>query len=243
MSSRGSIVNAEILPQEPASFWSTVPGTLVFGGGSFLFVSWFIVGPAIMLGLMFNSPNFAPVASILGALVWMISYPIFLSKVYYPGRPWVPILDEQGRPQVQEHDGVQWVWAKKDSGLLRWQRSWVPIEEFPTEDEEGRLVTREERRRQQAEYFRRLQRQEAIAELSPQDFETFVGQWFAAQGYSIEQTPYTADQGVDVRISRANERAVVQCKHSPSGRIGRPVLQQLYAQMIDEHADRAWQTD
>jgi len=98
----------------------------------------------------------------------------------------------------------------------------------------------EEQRRRQAEYLRQHQREEAIAQLSPQDFERFVAQWFASQGYSVECTPYTADHGVDVRIYKDQQMALVQCKHSPRGRVGRPVLQQLYGEMVAERAHRAY---
>ncbi len=231
-----------ILPQEPASFWSTMGGCCVVFFGLFWAVGQFIIGPSIWLGLMFSSPNFGPVMSILAVLLWWGGYWWYIHHVYYPGRPWVPVLDSGGQPQLREMDGQQWVYAQKECGLWRiWKQSWVPREAFPVaEEEQERRGTREERRRQEAEYFRRLQRQEAIAELSPQDFERFVGSWFAAQGYSIEQTPLTADRGVDVRISRDNERAIVQCKHSPGGRVGRPVLQGLFGQMVAERADRAY---
>ncbi len=126
-----------ILPQEPTSFWSTFGGCSVFFCGSFLFVSWFVVGPSVMLGLMFGAPNFAPVVSILGALAWMISYPIYIHRVYYPGRPWMPVLDGEGQAQVREVNGQPWVYAQKECGLPRiWKRSWVPLSEFPVAEED-----------------------------------------------------------------------------------------------------------
>jgi len=125
-----------ILPQEPASFWATFGGCSVFFCGSFLFVSWFVVGPSIWIGLLFNSPNFGPVVSILGALLWIVSYPIYLRRVYWPGRPWVPVLDSEGRPKLREVAGQQWVYAQKECGLPRiWKKSWVPREAFPVAEE------------------------------------------------------------------------------------------------------------
>ena len=60
----------EILPQEAASFWSTMPGCCVVFFGLFWAVGQFIIGPAVWIGLVFNAPNSAPIASVLAVDIW-----------------------------------------------------------------------------------------------------------------------------------------------------------------------------
>ena len=131
---------AVILPQQPASFWATFGGCVVVFFGLFWAVGQFIIGPSIWAGLLLSSPSFGPVMSILAVLLWWGLYGFwYVPKVYYAGRPWIPILDAEGQAQVREVDGRQWVFAQKEVGLLRgiWQRRYVPIEIFPTAEEEN----------------------------------------------------------------------------------------------------------
>jgi len=112
-------------------------GCCVVFGGLFLGVSWFIVGPSVWIGLMFSAPNFGPVMSISGVLLWWGLYWQYIHRVYYPGRPWVPVLDGRGQPRIQETEGQEWVYAQKEAGLPRvFKKSWVPIEAFPVAEEE-----------------------------------------------------------------------------------------------------------
>ena len=126
----------EILPQEPASFWSTMPGCCVVFFGLFWAVGQFIIGPAVWIGLVFSAPNSAPIASLLAVLIWWGGYWQYIQRVYYPGRPWVPVLDAEGQPRMREVDGQVWVYAQKEVGLPRvWKKSWVQREVFPVAEE------------------------------------------------------------------------------------------------------------
>ena len=126
-----------ILPQEPAGFFSTFGGCCVVFFGLFWAVGQFIIGPSIWLGLMLNAPNFGPVCSIIAALLWWGLYWQYIKRVYYPGRPWVPMLDNEGQPQLREVDGQQFVYSRKECGLPRvYKKTWVPIEAFPIAEEE-----------------------------------------------------------------------------------------------------------
>jgi len=126
----------DILPQEPASFWSTMPGCCVVFFGLFWAVGQFIIGPAVWIGLVFSAPNFAPIASLLAVGIWWGGYWWYVHRVYYPGRPWVPVLDAEGQPRMREVDGQVWVYAQKEVGLPRvWKKSWVQREVFPVAEE------------------------------------------------------------------------------------------------------------
>jgi len=124
---------ANILPQEPASFWSTMPGCVVVFCGLFWAVGQFIIAPSIWLGLIFSAPNFGPVCSIVAVVVWIGGYSLYLRRVYWPGRPWVPVQPTQ----LREVDGQKFVYAQKECGLPRvWKKTWIPVEAFPVEEEE-----------------------------------------------------------------------------------------------------------
>ncbi len=126
-----------ILPQQAASFWSTMPGCCVVFFGLAWGVGQFIIGPSVWLGLIFNTPNFAPVASLLAVGIWWGGYWWYVHTIYYPGRPWVPVLNTQEQPQLREIDGQEWVYARRECGLPRvWKKTWVPIEAFPVAEEE-----------------------------------------------------------------------------------------------------------
>jgi len=123
----------QILPQEPASFFSTFGGCVLVFCGLFWAAGQLIIAPSIWLGLMFGSPNFAPCASILAVLLWWGLYWRYVHTIYYPGRPWVPVQPTQ----LREVDGQQFVYSRKECGLPRvWKKTWVPIEAFPVAEEE-----------------------------------------------------------------------------------------------------------
>ena len=122
-----------ILPQEAAGFFSTFAGCCVVFFGLFWAVGQFIIGPSIWAGLLLSAPNFGPVMSILAVLLWWGGYWWYVKHVYYPGRPWVPVLPTQ----LREVNGQEFVYSQKECGLPRvWKKTWVPIEAFPVAEEE-----------------------------------------------------------------------------------------------------------
>ena len=125
---------AVILPQQPARFSSMGICVAVFFG-LFWAVGQFIIAPSIWIGLLLSSPSFGPVMSILAVLLWWGGYWWYIHRVYYPGRPWVPLQPLQ----LREVDGQEFVYSQKECGLPRvWKKTWVPIEAFPVaEEEEG----------------------------------------------------------------------------------------------------------
>ena len=77
---------------------------------------------------------------------------------------------------------------------------------------------------------------ETIHNLSPSAFEDFVANLYRHMGYDVKQTPYTNDGGKDAYVSKDGVTFLVECKrYAADARIGRPMLQKLYAAMNEEH--------
>lgn len=77
--------------------------------------------------------------------------------------------------------------------------------------------------------------------LSPSQFEDYVAQRiFARQGYIVQNTPDTADGGIDVLLTDRNGRiGIVQCKRYRST-VGEEVVRDLYGTMMHVGASRAF---
>jgi restriction system protein len=73
--------------------------------------------------------------------------------------------------------------------------------------------------------------------LSWQDFEYLLGEAFRRQGYLVEQTGRNGpDGGVDLRLSRGQERLLVQCKHWKVRQVGVRVVRELSGVVASERA-------
>jgi len=118
-----------ILPQEPASFWSTIGGCVVVFSGLFFVSVYLIVGPSLVLGQLFHAPGFGPVMSFLAIIIWLGGYRLYLRRVYWPGRGWVPVQPVQ----LQVVNKQQFVYSQRECELPRiWKKTWVRREAFPT---------------------------------------------------------------------------------------------------------------
>lgn len=78
--------------------------------------------------------------------------------------------------------------------------------------------------------FRETQRSsKPTDEMSWQQFELLVGHAFRQAGYSVIDGGETgADGGVDVHLSKGNQRFFVQCKHWKTKSVGVSVVRELY---------------
>ena len=67
-----------------------------------------------------------------------------------------------------------------------------------------------------------------LEELSPEEFEIWC-QVLLERHYEckIETTPHVGDEGRDLIVHDPSGKIVVECKHSPSSTVGRPVVQKL----------------
>ncbi len=86
--------------------------------------------------------------------------------------------------------------------------------------------------RERAERLRRqAQRAELklaqLGSLTPEGFEEFVAEIFEALGYGVEHVGGSGDEGVDLRLERKGQRAIVQCKYHSRGVVGSPELQKF----------------
>jgi restriction system protein len=64
--------------------------------------------------------------------------------------------------------------------------------------------------------------------LSWSEFEQLVAELFRRQGYAVAENLIGGpDGGVDLVLRKGNERALVQCKHWRTRRVGAPVVQEL----------------
>lgn len=77
----------------------------------------------------------------------------------------------------------------------------------------------------------------AVASLSWQDFERLVAEGFRQRGFSITEKGGTApDGGVDLILTRATERFLVQCKQWRAQQVPVTIVRELYGVMAAQHA-------
>jgi len=80
---------------------------------------------------------------------------------------------------------------------------------------------------------------EEIKAMSWRDFETFVGEVFRRQGYSVEETGGGgADGGFDLILHKRREKVLVQCKQWRTYQVGVKIVREMFGLMVAEHADR-----
>lgn len=81
------------------------------------------------------------------------------------------------------------------------------------------------------------QRVSSLSSLTPTEFEEYVAQMFAEMGYeSIELTPPSNDQGVDIIMHKEGKKYVVQCKKQ-KGIVGSPAIQTFLGALHHAQAD------
>lgn len=78
-----------------------------------------------------------------------------------------------------------------------------------------------EKKRTQEDWWRNL---------SPDDFEKEVGNWYERNGYFVEVTKSTGDGGIDVIAEKDGIKTYIQCKHY-NGSVGVGVVRELYGVM------------
>lgn len=78
-----------------------------------------------------------------------------------------------------------------------------------------------------------------FAALSWHDFELLVGQYFRELGYSVAETSFGADGGVDLRVKDGNQTYLVQCKLWKASKVPVTVVRELYGVMMAEGASGA----
>lgn len=78
---------------------------------------------------------------------------------------------------------------------------------------------------------------DALDGMSWQDFEKLVGEAFRQQGYSVVETGGGgADGGIDLILTKNNEKFLVQCKQWKAFKVGVDVVRELYGVMAAKGA-------
>ena len=79
----------------------------------------------------------------------------------------------------------------------------------------------------------------SIRDLSWQEFEHLVGEAYRRQGYVVQETgSVSGDGGIDLSLSRGDERVLVQCKQWRTRRVGVKPVRELFGVMTSESATR-----
>jgi restriction endonuclease Mrr len=103
-----------------------------------------------------------------------------------------------------------------------------------------RIARKEDQQKRQAHqrYIDAVIATEDVRELTPAQFERYVGMLFEAFGCEVLHTGQTNDGGVDLVVSKNGKRGVVQCKqYAPENKVGSPTVRDLRGTMVREGAD------
>lgn len=83
----------------------------------------------------------------------------------------------------------------------------------------------------------KIDKMESIRQLSWQEFELLVGEYFRRKGYIVhENGGGGADGGVDLVLTKANQTTIVQCKRWKNVQVGVSPIRELYGVMVAEKA-------
>ena len=95
-----------------------------------------------------------------------------------------------------------------------------------------------ERVQQEAERTRRRKLRDFWMSLSGREFEQELATLYRRQGYEVQSTPTSGDEGIDLIIRKNGEKTVVQCK-SHKAPVGPAIVRELYGSMVASRADNA----
>jgi restriction system protein len=74
--------------------------------------------------------------------------------------------------------------------------------------------------------------QNSLGNMSWQDFEFLVGEYFRRRQFSVEKTKSGADGGVDLIAAKGTEKYLIQCKHWKANKVGVNVVRELLGVMV-----------
>lgn len=76
-----------------------------------------------------------------------------------------------------------------------------------------------------------------VDDTTPQGFEEFTGWVFEQQGYRVQHTGQTGDEGIDLFLERDGLTCIVQCKRYGDKSIGVGALRDFYGAMVSRGVD------
>lgn len=88
-------------------------------------------------------------------------------------------------------------------------------------------------------YIQKLATIDKLRAMHPVEFEKLIEKLFKKMGFSVETTPITGDEGVDLLVRKGNRKGIVQCKRY-QGSVGQPIVRDLYGAMVHNRADEAY---
>lgn len=94
------------------------------------------------------------------------------------------------------------------------------------------------RGRKSRKLFKQNQSIGKIRDLTWRQFESYVGEAFRRQGYSVVETPAGPDGGVDLVLRKDGEKTYVQCKHWKSYKVSVDKVRALLGSMAAGGANR-----
>ena len=74
--------------------------------------------------------------------------------------------------------------------------------------------------------------QNSLGNMSRQDFEYLVGEYFRRRQFSVEETKAGADAGVDLIATKGMEKYLIQCKHQQADKVGVSAVRELLGVMV-----------
>ena len=83
------------------------------------------------------------------------------------------------------------------------------------------------------------QRVEDLLELSPREFEEYIGELYSHLGYNVEVTQYSNDKGIDIIMYKDGVKYGVQCKRY-KGTVGSPDIQTFIGALSHANADKGF---
>ena len=83
------------------------------------------------------------------------------------------------------------------------------------------------------------QKVEELLELSPREFEQYIGELFTHLGYTVEVTQFSNDKGIDIIMTKDDVKYGVQCKRY-KGTVGSPEIQTFIGALNHLQADKGY---
>ena len=102
-----------------------------------------------------------------------------------------------------------------------------------------RMILEEDARvQEEAERLRQKKLRDFWMSLSGTEFERELGDLFKRNGWEVQWTPASGDEGVDLILRKDGKKTVVQCK-AHKAPVGPAIVRELYGSMVASGADNA----
>jgi hypothetical protein len=113
------------------------------------------------------------------------------------------------------------------------------VSERERKDEIARKANSLQKQEEQRIKGIRLRDLQHLLDITPWQFEDAIALMYKELGYTVKQTPYAGDKGIDIFISKSTLKYAVQCKqYSPGNKVSRPEMQRLLGAMLDAKTTR-----